>query len=175
MFRDVGALAFAPSNADGGAEEGAEEGASGDAAAAFPALPRGLDLSLAGDSKNDGDRRRLSVFVHRGTGPWGRRKTWALTAPPQLVPWNAREDGQGGGKREKIIEAWGDEVGEHAGPVRPRAVPAGGDRGLGRAESCASAVAWFWSSWTGHTVVAICARVMEGGGGALEEGRAGSA
>ena len=103
MFRDVGALALPPSNADGGAEEGAE----GDAAAAFPALPRGLDLSLAGDSKNDGDRRRLSVFVHRGTAPWGRRKTWALTAPPQLVPWNAREDGQGGGEERKNYRGMG--------------------------------------------------------------------
>ena len=43
---------LAPSNVD----EGVEEGAEGDAAAAFPALPCGLDLSLAGDSENHGAR-----------------------------------------------------------------------------------------------------------------------
>ena len=47
-FRDVGALALGPSNANGGAE--------GDTAAAFPTLPCGLDLSLAGDSENHGAR-----------------------------------------------------------------------------------------------------------------------
>ena len=44
--------ALAPSNVDGGVEEGAEW----DAVAAFPALPCGLDLSLAGDS-DKGTRR----------------------------------------------------------------------------------------------------------------------
>ena len=61
-FRDAGALALPPSNTDGGAEEGSE----GDAVAASPVLPHGLDLSLAGDSENDGARRRLTVLVHQG-------------------------------------------------------------------------------------------------------------
>ena len=52
LFRNVGELALGPSNASGGAEEGAEE----DAASPFPALLCGLDLSLVGDSENDGAR-----------------------------------------------------------------------------------------------------------------------
>ena len=32
--------------------------------AAFPALPRGLNLSLTGESKNDGAWQRLLVLVH---------------------------------------------------------------------------------------------------------------
>ena len=39
-FHDVGALALGPSNEDGGAD--------------FPALPRGLDLSLDGGSGTTG-------------------------------------------------------------------------------------------------------------------------
>ena len=66
-------------------------------------------------------------------------------------------------------------VGGHAGPVRTRAVPAFGDRGLGRADSCASAVAWFSNGWASRTVVAICARVMEGGDGAIRGDRVGGA
>ena len=45
---------------------GPGQGAEGDAAAAFPALPRGLDLSLAGESVNDGARRRPIVLVQWG-------------------------------------------------------------------------------------------------------------
>ena len=66
-FRDVGVLALAPSKADGGAEEGAE----GDASAAFPVLPRGLNLFLARDLKNNRSRRRLIVTVNGGDCPVG--------------------------------------------------------------------------------------------------------
>ena len=76
----VGALALAPSNADGGVEEGAE----GDAAAASPALPRDFDLSLAGESENQGfpatpDRARQS-----GGPPLEVGGRYGLA--PQLVP-----------------------------------------------------------------------------------------
>ena len=86
-FRDVGALALPPSNADGGAEEGAEGGAT----AAFLALPRGLDLYLVGDSKNDGAPRRTTVLVRREDPSAGSAEDIAR---------NAREDRRGGGPRE---------------------------------------------------------------------------
>ena len=43
---------LAPLNVDRGVDEGAE----GDTVAAFPALPCGLDMSLAGDLENHVDR-----------------------------------------------------------------------------------------------------------------------
>ena len=48
LFREVGALAHTPLNADGGAKEGVE----GDAAAAFPNLTRGPNLPLVRDLEN---------------------------------------------------------------------------------------------------------------------------
>ena len=54
-------------------------------------------------------------------------------------------------------------------------MPAGGKQGLGRVESCVSAMTWFWNSWAVRTVVMICVSVMEDGGNALggDQGRAG--
>jgi hypothetical protein len=61
-FRSVGALAPTPSNADGGAEEGAERNAT----AAFAALPRGPDLSLARDLEIHGAQQRRPPTMTAG-------------------------------------------------------------------------------------------------------------
>ena len=91
-FRDVGAFALGPSNADGGAEEGGEE----DAAAAYPALPRGLDLWL-GTRRTTGLGDACSCSSFGGNAPWGRRKTARST--------KRSREWAGGGSRERTFEA----------------------------------------------------------------------